>query len=58
MPPSTCRSPARFLDNNAGGKLDGFFMLGWGADFPDASNFLDYHFGPGAQLGSGHRSPT
>jgi peptide/nickel transport system substrate-binding protein len=37
-----------FLDNNAAGKLDGIFMLGWGADFPDASNFLDYHFGPGS----------
>ena len=36
-----------FLDNNAAGKLDGIFMLGWGADFPDASNFLDYHFGAG-----------
>ena len=22
-------------------------MLGWGADYPDASNFLDYHFGAG-----------
>jgi peptide/nickel transport system substrate-binding protein len=37
-----------FLDNNAAGKLDGLFLLGWGADFPDASNFLDYHFGPGS----------
>jgi ABC-type transport system substrate-binding protein len=27
------------------GTLDGIVMLGWGADFPDASNFLDYHFG-------------
>ena len=36
-----------FLDNNAAGKLDGIFMLGWGADFPDTSNFMDYHFGPG-----------
>lgn len=35
-----------FLDNNAAGNLDGLFMLGWGADYPDASNFLDYHFGP------------
>jgi ABC-type transport system substrate-binding protein len=37
-----------FLDNNAAGKLPGLFLLGWGADFPDASNFLDYHFGAGA----------
>lgn len=35
-----------FLDNNAAGNLEGLFMLGWGADYPDASNFLDYHFGP------------
>lgn len=37
-----------FLDNNAAGKLDGIYLLGWGADFPDTSNFLDYHFGAGA----------
>jgi ABC-type transport system substrate-binding protein len=36
-----------FLDANAEGTLDGIIMLGWGADYPDASNFLDYHFGGG-----------
>ena len=30
------------------GTLDGLVMLGWGADFPDATNFLDYHFGAGS----------
>ncbi|MFH1105207.1 MAG: ABC transporter substrate-binding protein, partial [Actinomycetota bacterium] len=25
-----------------------FHMLGWGADYPDAANFYDYHFGAGA----------
>jgi peptide/nickel transport system substrate-binding protein len=32
-----------------------FHMLGWGADYPDATNFLDFHFGPGAsaQFGEG-----
>jgi ABC-type transport system substrate-binding protein len=35
-----------FLDNNAAGNLDGLFLLGWNGDYPDASNFLDYHFGP------------
>jgi len=37
-----------FLDANAAGKLDGLFLLGWGADYPDATNFLDYHFGSGS----------
>ena len=37
-----------FLDNHAAGKLQGIFMLGWGADYPDPSNFLDYHFGSGS----------
>jgi ABC-type transport system substrate-binding protein len=37
------------------GEIDGFHMLGWGADYPDATNFLDYHFGSGAsaQFGEG-----
>ncbi len=46
-----------FLDNNAAGKLDGLFMLGWGADFPDASDFFDYHFGLGAGLKFGNPFP-
>ncbi|MBC8170678.1 MAG: peptide ABC transporter substrate-binding protein, partial [Anaerolineae bacterium] len=36
-----------FLDAANAGQL-GFYMLGWGADYPDATNFLDYHFGEGA----------
>ena len=35
-----------FLDAALSGQLP-FHMLGWGADYPDATNFLDYHFGPG-----------
>ena len=43
-----------FIDNANGGKLP-FYLLGWGADYPDATNFLDYHFGAGAspQFGKG-----
>lgn len=43
-----------FLDNADSGNLS-MFMLGWGADYPDATNFLDYHFGKGAspQFGTG-----
>ncbi len=37
-----------YLDNNAAGTLDGLFMLGWTGDWPDATNFMDYHFGAGA----------
>jgi peptide/nickel transport system substrate-binding protein len=36
-----------FIDASNVGELDGLFLLGWGADYPDATNFLDYHFGGG-----------
>ena len=44
-----------FLDAADRGEIDGFHLLGWGADYPDATNFLDFHFGPGssAQFGKG-----
>jgi ABC-type transport system substrate-binding protein len=44
-----------FLDAADRGEIEGFHMLGWGADYPDATNFLDFHFGPGAskQFGDG-----
>ncbi len=44
-----------FLDAADRGEIDGFHMLGWGADYPDATNFLDFHFGEGAsdQFGDG-----
>jgi len=44
-----------FLDNSDAGLLDGFHLLGWGADYPDPTNFLDFHFGSGAtdQFGAG-----
>ena len=37
-----------YIDNNNAGKLDDFHLLGWGADYPDMTNFLDFHFGAGA----------
>lgn len=36
-----------FLDAADAGELS-LHMLGWGADYPDATNFLDFHFGVGA----------
>ena len=36
-----------FLDNASKGKLE-IFLLGWGADYPDMTNFVDSHFGTGA----------
>lgn len=36
-----------FITQTTAGKLP-FFLLGWSADWPDATNFLDYHFGASA----------
>jgi ABC-type transport system substrate-binding protein len=49
-----------FLDNADGGLLDGIHLLGWGADYPDMTNFLDFHFGSGAskQFGDKHDAIT
>jgi ABC-type transport system substrate-binding protein len=44
-----------FIDAANAGELKGLHMLGWGADYPDQTNFLDFHFGAGAsdQFGNG-----
>jgi len=34
-----------FIAESQGGNLDGIHMLGWSADYPHVTNFLDYHFG-------------
>jgi ABC-type transport system substrate-binding protein len=39
---------AAMTDGFAAGTLTGLAMIGWGADYPDPSNFLDYHFGSGS----------
>jgi ABC-type transport system substrate-binding protein len=34
-----------FIEASSAGSLDGLYLLGWGADYPHITNFLDYHFG-------------
>ncbi|MFZ5882251.1 MAG: ABC transporter substrate-binding protein [Chloroflexota bacterium] len=35
-----------FIEASTSGSLtDGIYLLGWNADFPHVTNFLDYHFG-------------
>ena len=48
---------ATFIDNADTGKLDGIHILGWGADYPDQTNFLGYHFGAGASAQFGDKFP-
>ncbi len=37
-----------YLTTASRGELTGIHLLGWGADYPDVTNFLDVHFGVGA----------
>ena len=37
-----------YLTTASRGELPGIHLLGWGADYPDVTNFLDVHFGVGA----------
>jgi len=37
------------------GELPGLHLLGWGADYPDVTNFLDFHFGIGASAQMGEK---
>ncbi|WP_119069768.1 ABC transporter substrate-binding protein [Aggregatilinea lenta] len=45
-----------FIDAANAGELP-FYLLGWNADYPDATNFLDYHFGSGATPQFGDKFP-
>ena len=44
-----------FLDAADSGQLTGIHLLGWGADYPDQTNFLGYHFGEGASAQFGDK---
>ena len=44
-----------FIAESAAGRLNGIHLLGWGADYPHVTNFLDYHFGEAqAQFGDAY----
>jgi ABC-type transport system substrate-binding protein len=44
-----------FIAESTDGRLSGFYMLGWGADYPHVTNFLDFHFGAtNPQFGDAH----
>jgi peptide/nickel transport system substrate-binding protein len=43
-----------YLNDEATGKFP-MFLLGWGADYPDVTDFLDVHFGNGANSGFGKK---
>ena len=34
----------QFIADSSAGVLNGFHLLGWNADYPHITNFLDYHF--------------
>jgi peptide/nickel transport system substrate-binding protein len=44
-----------YLTTASRGELDGLYILGWGADYPDITNFLDVFFGTGADEGFGKK---
>jgi len=37
-----------YIDATTAGTVEGLFLLGWTGDYPDPTNFYDYHFGSGA----------
>ncbi len=51
----TVMESGAFIDASDAGELQ-IYLLGWGADYPDATNFLDFHFGENAsdQFGATH----
>ena len=55
----TVMESGAFIDASDAGELT-MYLLGWGADYPDATNFLDFHFGATAsdQFGDKHDTVT
>jgi len=45
-----------FIDNTTSGK-EGFYLLGWGVDYPDSTDFYDYHFANANNLQFGDLYP-
>ncbi|MBN1679076.1 MAG: peptide ABC transporter substrate-binding protein [Anaerolineae bacterium] len=43
----TVMESGAFIDASDAGELS-MYLLGWNADYPDATNFLDFHFGAGS----------
>ncbi len=52
----TVMESGAFIDAADRGELP-VHLLGWNADYPDATNFLDYHFGVGASDQFGDKFP-
>jgi len=48
---------ATYLGNSSKGQYS-LFLLGWGGDYPDMTDFVDYHFGIGAKAPSARSSTT
>ena len=40
-----------FIESANAGTLEGIHLLGWGADYPHVTNFLDFHFNGNIQFG-------
>jgi len=49
------RDENTYLTEASQGELPGLHLLGWGADYPDVTNFLDVHFGVGASAQFGEK---
>jgi peptide/nickel transport system substrate-binding protein len=52
----TVMESGAFIDASDLGELS-MYLLGWGADYPDATNFLDFHFGATASDQFGDKFP-